>query len=190
MIRAKHQDKGLVINILSESFKKNKSVLSVVGNNKNKIPLLMDYSFEKGILDGEIWINNMRTAALIALYPNRSKHLFKGLMLDVKLLFSVIGLKRLYKILNRERAIKSKQPKSDFIHLWYIGVLNFHQNTGQGSKLLREFLELKREKNIPVYLETSTEKNLSFYKKIGFGLVEEIRDKLPYTLYIFAKNPE
>lgn len=110
--------------------------------------------------------------------------------MDVKLLFSVIGLSRLFKILKREKTIKAKQPKSDFIHLWYIGVLNSHQNKGEGSKILKEFLELKKNENIPFYLETSTKRNLNFYKKFGFELVEEIRDELPYTLYLFAKNPE
>lgn len=190
MRAASFEDKSLVIDILTESFKENKSVLSVVGNDKSKIPELMGYSFEKGMIDGEIWINDRRTVTLIALYPRRAGFSFRGIKLDIKLLFSVIGLSRLFKILKRERTIKAKQPKSDFIHLWYIGVLNTHQNRGEGSKMLREFLEMKKKENIPIYLETSTERNLSFYKKMGFELVEKIREELPYTLYLFAKNPE
>ena len=182
-------DKRLVIEILSESFAENKSVLSVVGNDKGKIPKLMDYSFEKGINEGEVWINNRRNATLIALHPNSAKISIRSMLLDIKLLFSVIGPTRLFKILKREKAIKARQPKANFIHLWYIGVLNKHQNKGEGSKMLADFLDLKKVENIPIYLETSTLRNLNFYRKMGFELVAEISDELPYTLYIFAKNP-
>ncbi len=188
MRQATTRDKSSVIKILSESFEENKSVLSVVGNDKDKIPKLMAYSFEKGRKEGEVWINDKRTATLIALYPHRARFSLKGVILDVKLLFSVIGPSRLFKILKREKTIKAKQPKSDFIHLWYIGVLNTHQNRGEGSKILKEFLELKKRENIPIYLETSTVRNLSFYKKLGFELIEQIRIELPYTLYLFVKN--
>ncbi len=162
MRQATTRDKSTVIKILSESFEENKSVLSVVGYEKSKIPKLIAYSFEKGIKDGEVWLNDKRTATLIVLYPHRARYSFQDIMLGTKLLFSVIGPSRLFKILKREKTIKAKQPKSDFIHLWYIGVLNKYQNKGEGSQILKEFLELKKRENTPIYLETT-----SIRKEIG-----------------------
>ena len=151
----------------------------------------MGYGFEKGLNEGEAWLNDGETATLmIALYPHNKKNPLRSLLLATRLLFGVIGLGRLFKILKREKAIKRKQPKSDFIHLWYIGVLNSSQNKEKGSKLLQEFLELKKPEKLPIYLETSTVRNLNFYEKNGFQLQHKIEDELPYTLYLFAKKPE
>lgn len=59
---------------------------------------------------------------------------------------------------------------------WYLqslGVGPEFQGKGYGSSLLISKLEKIDEQGLPVYLETSTEKNVKFYEKYGFGVVEE-----------------
>ena len=110
MRSATMDDENIVIDILSESFAENKSVLFVVNNDMEKIPMLMKYSFEKGMREGKVWINDEGNAVIIALYPYRAKFSIRSLIMDLKLVFQVIGISRVFKIAAREKIIKSKQP--------------------------------------------------------------------------------
>ncbi|WP_244214270.1 GNAT family N-acetyltransferase [Pedobacter jejuensis] len=66
-------------------------------------------------------------------------------------------------------------------YLWFIGVDPVNQNTGIGSELLKEIIEDSRRKAKPIYLETSTLKNLPWYKTFGFKIYNEL--ELSYQLY-------
>jgi ribosomal protein S18 acetylase RimI-like enzyme len=60
---------------------------------------------------------------------------------------------------------------------WYVQVLGVrpnHQGKGLGGKLLRPVLEKADQAGVVVYLETSNPKNLDFYRKHGFEVMEEI----------------
>jgi len=60
---------------------------------------------------------------------------------------------------------------------WYLqtlGVEPAHQGKGYGSLLMEYMLEkIDKTKPLPVFLETSTELNVKFYKRFGFGVMKE-----------------
>ena len=60
---------------------------------------------------------------------------------------------------------------------WYLqtlGVEPAHQGKGYGSLLMEYMLEkLDTSNSLPVYLETSTEINVKFYKRFGFEVMKE-----------------
>ncbi|MHA2283598.1 MAG: GNAT family N-acetyltransferase [Promethearchaeota archaeon] len=59
------------------------------------------------------------------------------------------------------------------LYLFYIGVDPVYQGKGHASKLMRnKFAEIS-EKNVPCYLETDKEQNVSIYQHFGFEIVEE-----------------
>ncbi|MAU70726.1 MAG: hypothetical protein CML04_01400 [Pseudozobellia sp.] len=180
-----------MVQILSESFDGNKSVLSVVNGKKRLIPKLMDYSFEKGLATGEVWIKDNRTASIVVLFPNKPRRIsLSAFTQDLKLVFNVIGVSQTLKILKRKKLIEKHQPRSRFIHLWYIGVLCEHKNKGIERNLLQSFMKIKAKDRLPIFLETSSNRNIGFYRDNGFQVVVEIVEKLPYRLYVMAKYPD
>jgi len=59
---------------------------------------------------------------------------------------------------------------------WYLnelGVDPLFQGKGYGSSLMRYMLKKIDEQGLPVYLETSLEKNVKYYEKFGFKLIKE-----------------
>lgn len=59
---------------------------------------------------------------------------------------------------------------------WYLnelGVDPCFQGKGYGSSLMRYMLKKIDEQGLPVYLETSLEKNVNYYEKFGFKLIKE-----------------
>jgi GNAT superfamily N-acetyltransferase len=59
---------------------------------------------------------------------------------------------------------------------WYLealGVRPGHQGQGIGSTLMEPMLDRCDADTVPAYLETTTERNLVFYERLGFGVREE-----------------
>ena len=58
---------------------------------------------------------------------------------------------------------------------WYllpIAVDPEEQGKGYGSLLLREMFKIIDNEKLPIYLETNTEKNVGFYQRYGFEVLE------------------
>ena len=190
MIKAAAEDKPLILDILSKSFDNNRSVNYIIKNGhyqKKSIHALMEYSFEICSLFGEIFLSDDRSACALILYPHQKSTSLKTIWLDIRLIFKAVGLNGIAKVLNRETQIKKIQPKVDMAYLWFIGVDPVKQHRGTGSKLLSEIIAYTTGKYLPVYLETSTPENLSWYKRFGFEIYDRLL--LGYTLFFFRRNP-
>ena len=146
----------------------------------------MDYSFEVCSMFGEVLLSDDRRACALVLYPDRKRTTLKSIWLDLKLIFNCIGLSNVVKAMDRESKIKKIQPKERMCYLWFIGVNPIYQGSGIGSKLLREIIEESEMEDRPIYLETSTMKNLPWYKKLGFEVYDKLN--LSYSLYFLKRR--
>lgn len=184
MRRANYSDKSIILDILARSFDDNKSVNYVVKQDQKRcerIRSLMDYSFNVCNAFGEVWISDDQQACALILHPDQKRTSLRTLIWDMKLALAVIGLDRVGAVLKRESMIKTKHPREPFSYLWFIGVNPQRQNKGIGSAFIQDVINECERKKRPIYLETSTEKNLPFYKKFGFEIFHSL--DLSYTLY-------
>ncbi len=189
MRKANYHDKELVVDILTQSFESNQSVNYVVKQDRKRIRrirALMDYSFEVCKLFGDVFISDDGKACALIMYPDKKKPSLKAIMLDIKLIIQCIGIKNIKKTLNREALIKKIQPKKQMTYLWFIGVKPEDQNKGFGSNLLQTMIEYSNQNSRPVYLETSTVRNLPWYKRFGFEVYSE--QNLSYRLYFLNRD--
>jgi len=189
MIKASYHDKGLVIDILTKSFDSNQSVNYIVKQDKNRekrVKALMDYSFEVCYLFGEVFLSENKKACALILYPDKKKTNLKSILLDIKLILQCVGISNIQKALSRESKIKKLQPKEPMYYIWFIGVDPEYQNTGIGSSLLEEVIADSKRKKRSLYLETSTLKNIPWYKKFGFDIYNEL--DLSYKLFFLKKD--
>ncbi len=173
MKKAEYNDKALLVDILSKSFESNKSVNYIVKQDEKRlkrIKALMDYSFEVCYLFGDVLLSDNNEACALVLYPDKKKTTIKSIMLDVNLILSCIGIENIKKTLNREAMIKKIQSKVPMYYLWFIGVDPSYQGSGIGSTLMNELIQDSLTQKRNIYLETSTLKNLPWYKKFGFEM--------------------
>ncbi len=70
--------------------------------------------------------------------------------------------------------IESKHPHEPHWYLATLGTAVDRQGTGVGSALLAPVLEHCDAEGVPCYLESSKERNLPFYRRHGFEVVEEV----------------
>lgn len=165
------KDVAIANSILTNAFVENKSVNYVLKykHNRRLISKLMDYSINKAKLYGNIWMNDKGNSCCILLDPLKKKTNLYSLWLDVKLLFSVVGIKNIKKVMHKESITNKYLPQNvDFMHLWFIGVDTAAQGVGIGSEFLEQIIDYYSDKKDAICLETSTLINLPFYQKLGF----------------------
>jgi ribosomal protein S18 acetylase RimI-like enzyme len=190
MRSAKRTDKLLITNLLSAAFNDNLSVNYIVRQDdkrKKRIRALMDYSFEVCYQFGKVLLSDDDKACALLLYPDQKRTTFKSIWLDIKLIIQAGGLGNIKKALDREARIKQIQPKEPMVYLWFIGVSPLYQHRGLGSLLLQEIMVDAKKKGLPVYLETSTERNLPWYAQFGFK--EYATTQFTYTLHFLKREP-
>lgn len=188
MKRAAAHQKTLVVDILSKSFDDNKSVNFVVKQDyirKERIRRLMEYSFNVCHAFGEVLISDDEQACALILLPDKKQTTLNALLWDAKLALTVIGLNRISSVLGREAKIKSFHPKEPFSYLWFIGVIPEFQNKGKGSLFLNEIIQESEQNRRPIYLETSVDRNLPWYKKHGFEIFQSL--EMTYKLYMLRR---
>ena len=189
MIKAQYTDRSVVIDILSDSFDTNKSVNYIVKQDEKRrirIRNLIGYSFDVCYLFGEIYLSEDKNGCALILLPDKKKVTFKSVLLDIKLIFSGIGLARIATILERETQIKKYHPKTPIYYLWFIGVKTNAQRKGIGSTLLKEIIKESILNKRDIYLETSTLENIPWYQKFGCELFQEL--DLTYKLFILKRR--
>ncbi len=177
---------SIVREILVESFQNNKSIKDVVKQDTKRdkrLKLLIDYSSFMGENFGKVYLNENKTACAIIINSERRRNTLKSMFWNVKLAFSVIGLNNAIRVLKRASIISKFYPSTPYVYLWFIGVKTTEQNKGYGSELLKEIIKDSGSK--PIYLETSTERNFSFYVKFGFKKITNFERLVGYKLNMY-----
>jgi ribosomal protein S18 acetylase RimI-like enzyme len=87
--------------------------------------------------------------------------------------------------------VESKHPREPHWYLASLGTAVEQQGKGVGGALMRPVLEHCDAEGIPCYLESSKERNLSFYRRHGFEVVETLPlpDDGP-TLWTMWREPQ
>jgi len=189
MRRAIGQDKELLVDILAESFDDNRSVNYVVkqdAKRRDRIRGLMSYSFDVCNAFGEVWLTDHRQACALVLFPHKKRTTLDSILWDGRLALAVVGLDRIGQVLSRESRIKAHHPKGPFAYLWFIGVAPASQNQRKGSDLLNWLIKRYDQQGLPIYLETSVERNLPWYTKHGFEIFNTLQ--LTYPLSMLRRN--
>jgi GNAT superfamily N-acetyltransferase len=181
-------DQQRITEILTGAFDTNKSVSFIVGSESGKarrIKNLMWYGLALCSRYGKVFLSSDKNACALVQLPHKRSFSLYAWLLDLQLVFKVIGLSRLLKVLRREELINRRHPSSPFYYLWFIGVDRAEQGQGKGTALMRKLLTEAKEECIPVYLETSVLQNVAWYQSFGFEVYDEL--DLGYRLYFLRK---
>lgn len=89
--------------------------------------------------------------------------------------FGFAGYRRFDDSMAYSGKIHKSSVKEPHWYLWAIGVHPEYQGKGIGGKLLRPVLARAGRTRTPCYLETHNQRNIPFYEKFGFRIVEEGR---------------
>lgn len=194
MIKADKKHKRRVIDILSECLDNNKTVNWIVkqdSKRKERIRHLMDYSFETCRNAGQVFLTDDLNGVIVYSLSDDKLPILEEAYFTLQFVFKVTGIGGIAKTLRREQYVNSFHPQDEeFIYIWFIGLEKTQQGKGLGSLMMREVINKSDKEQIPVYLETSNELNVKFYKKHGFEIYHvPDEDMFGYKLYFLRKLP-
>ncbi|MDB4335058.1 hypothetical protein OAA06_01730 [bacterium] len=197
MIKAVKLDKKQVVEIVTESFSNNPSVLSVIkpGSAKQeqkRIAGLAEYAFNTAFKRNGVVLSSDRQGVAICYPYHVQKNTFKDYWNQLVLAFKVIGVSRILTIMRRDNYVKRQRPKDGrYLYFWFLGV----KSDGIGKSAVRELRDsVYKEshlKKLPIYLETSVEKNRVVYERFGFEVYHAWDNtKEGNTIWFMKRDPE
>jgi ribosomal protein S18 acetylase RimI-like enzyme len=101
------------------------------------------------------------------------------------------NLRRLTAMLREfEESHKQTMPDPHW-YLMALGVDPEHQRRGHGGTLVRNGIQRADDDAMPIYLETETDANVTFYETLGFEVLDEVTIEaidLPFSLMLRRPN--
>lgn len=188
MVPADLKDRKIVVDILSKSFRDNKSVNYIIHQDRHhaaRLEHLMEYSFDVCYQYGKVVLSADKKACALILEPEKKKTTLLSIWLDIKLIHYCFGISNIKRAIHREQRIKALQLKGNVYYIWFIGVQPDEQHKGIGSTLLNDLIKDADSKQMTICLETSTVKNIPWYEKMGFEVYNQL--DLGYALYFLKK---
>lgn len=176
MRRAKLEDKNVVVDILTKSFKNDPHInfLLEKSKSKNKLRIIMEYIFEESFSKGEIYLNDENTAAALWNTTKKEKLTWKSVCRNVSLFFK-IGFESAIRILRVDKLVdKYHSGTSKYAHLCTIGVLPESHGKGYVKQLINFMIDKMKINNAVLYLETASTNNIGIYNKVGFHVFQTI----------------
>ncbi|KAI0562880.1 puromycin N-acetyltransferase [Gracilaria domingensis] len=123
-----------------------------------------------------------------------AEHLQVSAMYSIRLLIGLVrcfGL-RGFMFAKCMEAAKQSHPSQPHMYLFIIGTHKEQQGKGYGSSVISEMLRRCDQQNLPAYLESSNERNLTFYERHGFKVLQQI-EGLPADfppIYALWRDPQ
>lgn len=113
--------------------------------------------------------------AAVALWsgPSQWRLSLVGQLLLFPRLIEVAGIRRLLSRIYGVSLMQKKHPAYPHHHLVALATEPALQGRGFGSRLLAEGLKRSDQLRLPAYLETAVERNVAFYQRQGFRVLEQ-----------------
>lgn len=185
-------DRQVVVDIIADSFVNNPSVLSVVRKSrlKRRIAGLASYAFKFAYRRNGVFLSSDKSGVAICYRFNVKKESLPDYWAQLILLLTSLSLKRVPKLLEREKYLKTKRPASgDFLYFWFFGVHSKGKGRGAAVELKNAIFAEAEQLSLPIYLETSVEKNRRVYERYGFTVHEEwYNEKEGITLWLMSNT--
>lgn len=189
MRKANLNDKEKAARIIAETFEANPGINWLLYKNCNRkktIKRLADYAFIKSYLrDGAFISSNEKGVALCYKY-NAKLFSLKETYYLLRFALSSIPIIRILKVLKREAYRKKKRPSTgNYYYFWFLGVNK--SGSGAAFELNNEIKKLAQESGLPIYLETTVEKNKIVYERMGYELFHLWENKPEDIKFWFLK---
>ncbi|GAA0871281.1 hypothetical protein GCM10009117_04270 [Gangjinia marincola] len=177
---AKSIDKDNVIRIVAETLKETPSAeetVKSVGDRDKHFLRLATHMVEKAIRKDALIISEdgHGVAIVFKTVPGEKDSLI-DLWEDLKLAWRVIGIKKVFKILKKQKYVKAQRPAdSPYLYCWFWGIDTPYRGAELqvGKKMKDTFFEMAEEQQLPFYADTRTKRNVLVYVRLGFEMFHE-----------------
>ena len=183
------------IKIIEEAFDDNPMINFIIKNDhkrKKRISALATYSYNRSARRDGIFFSSDKEGIALCFQFNKKGNLIFDLIDQLKLVIKAIGINRALDASKRESYRNSIRPTDgNFLYFWYLGV----SKKGIGGTAVKELRDsiflVSKEKNLPIYLETTILKNKIVYERYGFETYHEWNvPNTEITMWFMRRTPK
>ncbi|MEV0676071.1 GNAT family N-acetyltransferase [Actinosynnema sp. NPDC050436] len=172
--RATHDDIDGAVDTLTATFAGKSYIRHVVAEDDHERrvrDLQRLYLVEVGLALGEVWVSDDLGAVAVWTTPDTDAEAAFG---PVAARAAELAGDRAVASALAEQALDPYRPAGPLYHLGTVAVRPDRQGRGLGTAVLRPGLAAADAAGVPAYLETSTERNLRLYRRLGFEVTAEV----------------
>jgi hypothetical protein len=190
MRKATKYDKGKVVNILTRTFDAIPGVnwmLKKSGNHERKIRRLANYAVTKALLRDGVYISSNEKGVALCFKYNLRVVSFTKVFYQIKFVLLSVKLNRILRMMKLELYKERSRPRDgEYLYFWFFGVLK--DGNDAAFELKNAIFRKSFQDNLPIYLETSLERNQYVYEKYGFKTYHYWEDKEENIQFWFMKR--
>lgn len=197
VIECSEEHKHRFINVFSQAFFDNPLFIALCKSpehRRKKLKAFSDETFRYGLKFGKIYASSENLEGMMICIP--PENVYRTFAKEIKVITFKIFCQIIWFYLKSFSKVDScldsaHRRYAPFNHwcLMALAVEPRFQGQGHGSTLVQFITKKARESNLPIYLDTQNERNLSFYKKMGFKILEEeLIPKLEVKTWYFLKE--
>lgn len=193
MIRARKEDKKVVVDILVEAFEPlrgDNSINLVVKQDKRRVErmrVLMEYLFDKAMRSGEVFLSDNHASCLLITYAHKDKFSIAKLFSSLRLVVKCIGIERVGKVLRRQKIVQRNYPNGAYIRPMIFAVRNDYKGTVTAAKLIIQVFKSFKDNKLPIIVDTASEDHVKLYQKFGLKIYNKEKE-LGFPIYLLRMN--
>lgn len=193
MFKSEKKHRNKAISIIQEALIDNNSMNWVLKDDKKKqdrLFVLAEYLFDSGMERQGVYLSEDAEAIAICCQLSHKINFIKKIKLQLKLVFLGIGFSKIKQVMKRQKYLYSLKPKTDYLYFWLFAASDAGKGTKSTYELQKGIYKLSKDKNLPIYLETSIRKNRVVYERFGFEVYHTWKiDNQEFDMWFMKRNP-
>jgi len=163
------------LEILKETLVDNRSVLFSIGRRgffRFKVWLVAHFLYSEASRNKGVFIDSKKEG-IICFFESKDKR-SAAFIIELPLILFGIGPLRILRVWLRKREVQRFHSQwENYIHCSYLAVRKSARGKGGIFELRDALFQFQQEKQLPILIETTIEKNKRVYQRIGFRVHEE-----------------
>lgn len=173
MRKATKADRNRAIEILYKAYKDNPTFTWVVKPGspeqfEDRTKQLCGFLFDNILQIGGVYMTSYNDGICMIYNINDKKNTAYSWYLQIKLAFNVIGITRALEIMKRESHIEKLRPKGNYLYFWVLAADPDVKGYQDMAEIRDDTFAMSKNQNLPIYAETTVERNVIMYKRYGF----------------------
>lgn len=188
MPKASSEQMERVLEILSNSFRNNPSVDSVINSQRdklNQIDVLVNYAYWKARNRDGVFISEDERGVALCFKSDQQRINLKELVAELSFA-RAISFKKAIQAVKREKEIKRKRISDPHLYFWFFGA---EPGGNDARELKNEIFRWSEKSKLPILAETSVSRNKEIYQRFGFKVYDEYIDQNGTLLWFMCRYP-
>lgn len=178
LYRLTSKDYHRACEVLGLAFKEDPLWRAILKDDLDKLPMIFGVPLKHCLKYGVVLASSPNLEGIAAWLPSQYIKLGFFRLLMSGTLWSAMKLgSKIGKLIQEVSDIITKDREANmegiYFYLYIIGVEPDHQGTGIGTRLINSMLA-NLPPEIPIYLETETERNVRLYERLGFKVLKKV----------------